>query len=649
MSTIVIKIGGGKGIDPLALMDEVACLVSRGERVVVVHGGSHETNELAEALGHPPRTIQSSGGRVSRRTDRRTLEIFEMVYCGKINKAVVERLRHLGTNAIGLSGIDAGIWVGKRKTAIRDLSSGTPMIIRDDLSGRVEQVNGHLLNTLLDAGMVPVLTPPAVTSDGVAINVDADRAAAATAGALNADELLLLSNVRGVLESVEDSRSLIQSVSSENQEAVQRAAMGRMKNKVLAAEEAIGMGVARVVIGSAAGEYAIERARRGEGTAFEQQSHDVPGAEVSTEAERVLIDLVAAPSVSYSEDEAVRVFAGHAERLGLRCEVDSMGSAIAHIGADPNECRVHIMLLGHIDTVSGDIPVCIEDGILYGRGSVDAKGPLAAMLVAASEAELPEGVCLSVAGAVGEETAESRGAKAIATEYSPDACIIGEPSGADGVTIGYKGRLLVEATFESECFHSAGEQDNACDLAHRWWCSISERVGELNLGKQRVFEQVQSRLLSQQSEADGNMERTRMSASFRLPLAVVPDRLETELRKLLPENGRLVRVGSETAYATDRNDPVVRALITAIRAEGHSPKPKLKTGTADFNVVGPIWNCPIAAYGPGDSQLDHTPREHIVLAEYTSSIRVLKHAIEGIAQEMLSASQDGVNDLVNAM
>jgi len=268
MSTIVVKVGGGEGIDPLALVPELAGLVRAGERVVLVHGGSHETNTLARALGHPPRTIVSPSGNQSRRTDRRTLEMFMMAYCGRINKSVVEALRREGVDAVGLSGIDAGIWVGSRKGAIRAVEDGRTVIIRDDLSGRVESVNAGFLEMLLDNGQVPVLTPPAVTPEGVAINVDADRAAAATAGALGADELLLLSNVSGLLSDPGDPGSLIGSIDADSMSVAHDAASGRMKNKVLGAEEALRGGVARVVIGSANGGGAIEAARAGAGTVF---------------------------------------------------------------------------------------------------------------------------------------------------------------------------------------------------------------------------------------------------------------------------------------------------------------------------------------------------------------------------------------------
>lgn len=268
MSTIIIKIGGGRGIDPRDNAREIAGLVHNGHRVVVVHGGSHETNELAEALGHPTQTIVSPSGHESRRTDRRTMEIFTMAYCGKVNKALVESLRLLDVNAVGLSGLDAGIWMGTRKGAIRSVEDERTVIIRDDLSGRVDWVDAGFLNMLLDSGRVPVLTPPAATESGVAINVDADRAAAATAGAMNADELLLLSNVPGVLRDPSDPSSLLTQIQAQDFEIAENAAKGRMKNKVLAAREAIEASVSRIVIGSASGPNAISDARSGVGTVF---------------------------------------------------------------------------------------------------------------------------------------------------------------------------------------------------------------------------------------------------------------------------------------------------------------------------------------------------------------------------------------------
>lgn len=262
----VIKVGGSEGIDLDAIADDVAALVKQGQPLVLIHGGSHLTNQVAEALGHPPQFLTSPSGYTSRRTDRRTLEIFEMVYCGQVNKGVVERLQQRGVNAVGLAGIDGRLWEGKRKAAIRAVENGRQRIIRDDFTGTVEKVNVKLLRSLLDSGYLPVLTPPAVSYEGEAINVDADRAAGLTAVALEADALLLLSNVPGLLRAFPDESSLIESIKPSEIEAASQFAEGRMKKKVLGASEAIAGGVKRVIFGDARIKEPIQQALAGKGT-----------------------------------------------------------------------------------------------------------------------------------------------------------------------------------------------------------------------------------------------------------------------------------------------------------------------------------------------------------------------------------------------
>ena len=267
METIVVKIGGSEGIDLDAVCEDIAGLMAAGHSLVLIHGGSHETNEVAAALGHPPQFVTSPSGYTSRLTDRRTLEIFEMVYCGRINKDVVEKLQQRGVNAVGLSGLDGKIWSGPRKRAIRAVENGRRRIIRDTYTGRVDEVNSDLLHLLLGAGYLPVLTPPAISAEGEAINVDGDRAAAATAVALSARQLLILSNVPGVLADFPDEASLISEIDAQDIETTAKtAAQGRMRIKLLAAQEALNGGVERVVLGDARCKSPITRALSGKGT-----------------------------------------------------------------------------------------------------------------------------------------------------------------------------------------------------------------------------------------------------------------------------------------------------------------------------------------------------------------------------------------------
>lgn len=263
---LVVKVGGSAGIDYDALCDDVAARWAAGEPLILVHGGSDATNKLAEALGHPPRFVTSPSGYSSRFTDRQTLEIFAMVYAGKMNKGIVERLQTRGVNALGLCGLDGRLLEGKRKDSVRVVEGGRQRILRGDWTGTVERVNASLLQLLLGAGYLPVIAPLGSSTAGEALNVDGDRAAAAIAAALHADTLLLLSNVPGLLERFPDEHSLIRHVPVDAIEQVAEFAQGRMKKKVLGAAEALAAGVGRVVIGDARGTQPITRALAGQGT-----------------------------------------------------------------------------------------------------------------------------------------------------------------------------------------------------------------------------------------------------------------------------------------------------------------------------------------------------------------------------------------------
>lgn len=266
---IIVKVGGSLGIDYDALCEDVAQLWQQGQKLILVHGGSAETNRVAEALGHPPIFVTSPSGYSSRFTDRETLEIFEMVYCGKMNKGIVERLQTRGVNAVGLSGLDGRIFEGKHKDKVRSVENGKIKILRGDHTGTVEQVNTGLLELLLGNGYLPVLTPPGSSFEGVAVNVDGDRAAAALAVATKAETLLLLSNIPGLLRNFPEEASLIDKIPATNVEAYLEFAKDRMKKKVLGAAEAVAGGVGRVIFGDARVTSPVTHALAGHGTIVE--------------------------------------------------------------------------------------------------------------------------------------------------------------------------------------------------------------------------------------------------------------------------------------------------------------------------------------------------------------------------------------------
>jgi len=263
---IVIKIGGTNGVNLDAVCADIAAHVKAGQSLVVVHGGSGETNAISEQLGHPPRFVIAVSGFISRYTDRATLEIFAMVTAGKINTLLVERLQKLDVNAFGLSGVDGRLMLAKRKEAIRIVENGKQRILRDDYTGKIESVDGDLLKMLLNAGYTPVIAPLAISPEGDALNVDADRAAAMVAGAIRAERLIILSNVPGLMRNFPDESTLIPHIDKAKVEQSLEFAEGRMKKKVLGASEALALGVGQIVFADGRVECPVANALAGKGT-----------------------------------------------------------------------------------------------------------------------------------------------------------------------------------------------------------------------------------------------------------------------------------------------------------------------------------------------------------------------------------------------
>ena len=274
---IVVKIGGGGGVNIGAACDDVARLRAARTDVVLIHGGSGPATALGEALGYAPRFIMAPSGIRSRYTDARTLEIFAMAL-GGLNAEIVSGLQARGVNAIGLSGVDGRVLEGKRKDAVITVEAGRRRVIRDDRSGTVESVNAGLLSALIGLDLVPVISPPALSSDGP-INVDGDRAAALVATRMGAGTLVLLTNVPGLLSDVSNQESVVPVVRGDDQlEAALALAGGRMRIKLLAARAALRGGVEKVVIADGRRERPIEQALDGHGTVLQRAATDSPVA-----------------------------------------------------------------------------------------------------------------------------------------------------------------------------------------------------------------------------------------------------------------------------------------------------------------------------------------------------------------------------------
>ncbi|NMB54349.1 MAG: [LysW]-lysine hydrolase [Leptolinea sp.] len=347
------------------------------------------------------------------------------------------------------------------------------------------------------------------------------------------------------------------------------------------------------------------------------------------DAIRLLTELLQRFSPTGYETDAVSFMIESMRQFGFQAHRDEAGNAVGTIGSGSRE----ILLLGHIDTVPGKIAVRMENEILYGRGAVDAKGPLASFIFAGAQASLTSDWRITVIGAVGEE-GDSLGARHLCKTYpAPEMVVIGEPSGWESITLGYKGSFWSEASIVQPSSHTASGITSACDQIFRFWNQLTNDIEELNAGKTRVFDRLSPSIRGMRSTSDGFEDNAILDINIRLPREVDLPLLEGLLSKAAEKAGNqpvFKTVDYMPAYQGEKNTTLVKSFLHAIRANGGAPGFKLKTGTSDMNLVGPVWNCPMIAYGAGDSNLDHTANEHIVLSEFLKGIQVLTTALERI-------------------
>ena len=308
--------------------------------------------------------------------------------------------------------------------------------------------------------------------------------------------------------------------------------------------------------------------------------------------------------------------------------IDDAGNAVGVMGKGPKQ----VVLLGHIDTVPGKI-VVRRDAIpphekLYGRGSVDAKGPLACFVDAVAKVGVKDGWQFVVIGAV-EEERDSEGARFVATQYQPDFAIIGEPNQWDRVALGYKGSAWANVTVKRSQAHSASGEQTAAEVAVEVWLKIKACVDSFNADKHKNFDKILLTLRGMNSDSNDFEQCAQLRVGVRLPVEVSPESWYAKLNEIMDEcNLSIEKVGyAIPAWRGEKNNSVVRAFLSGIRSQGGEPRFVYKTGTADSNIVAPIWRCPVVVYGPGDSLLDHTSSEHLDLDEYKKAVAVLREAL----------------------
>ena len=343
---------------------------------------------------------------------------------------------------------------------------------------------------------------------------------------------------------------------------------------------------------------------------------------------RFLKEALEIPSPSGQERLVAQHFVRGMKAMGMKAWVDEADNARGVWGEGP----IQIALVGHIDTVPGEVPVRIEGEKLFGRGAVDAKGPFTAFALAVGSLpeDLKERVTLHLVGATEEEAPSSKGARFVAKRLKPHFAVIGEPSGWEGITLGYKGRLLVRVRREKDHFHSAHHEPNAAEELISYFTAMKSWTEAYNIG-QRPFDQVQYSLRDFRVEAPEMKQVAEMFFDLRLPPRLDPDEAILKLLSFAPPTLEFKFWGKEIAYKGEKDTLLTRAFRVGIRKVGGRPVYKYKTGTSDMNVLAPHWPVPMVAYGPGDSALDHTPFEHVLIPEFEKGVAVLKEALTFLA------------------
>ena len=348
----------------------------------------------------------------------------------------------------------------------------------------------------------------------------------------------------------------------------------------------------------------------------------------------LLEEMLSIPSPSTQERALGQWLVSRLRAMGFAARRDEVGNVVAFWGSGPRE----VLLLGHIDTVPGFIPVRREGDRLSGRGAVDAKGPLAAAITAVARQPAGAACRFTVIGAV-EEEGSSRGARHLTSRRPPDQLVILEPSGWEAVTLGYKGSLRLRYRLSIAMGHGAGPNESAADRAiafvRRVQDYAAEQAGPTLLspregGAKASFDRLDTRVLRFHGDHDGFRDTATMTIGFRLPpnfdVADFQGRLKT-----WGDGAELRFEYADAAVRAEKNTPVVRAFLKGIRDAGGTPRFKMKTGTSDMNILAPAWGCPALAYGPGDSRLDHTPEEAIDLNEFERGVDALTAALRQLA------------------
>ena len=333
------------------------------------------------------------------------------------------------------------------------------------------------------------------------------------------------------------------------------------------------------------------------------------------------------------EEKLAQFLLRELSKLGFQVKLDEVGNVIAKAGSG----KPSILLCGHMDTVEGEIPVRRRLNVIFGRGAVDAKGPLAALIVAAARHQARGGKGSLTIAAVVDEEGRSRGIKHFLEthEESFDYAIFGEPGRAHGISIAYRGRALLEVTVKTTPGHSATPQLFENSIEHM--CKL---INELKkaievVDKEPFHSTTVCPTIIEGGTADNVIPaHCRALIDVRIPPKVKPmEILEKALK--IAQGHQSSKVGVEVklidaieGFETNEDELLVQVFKEAIqKITGRTPVLRRKTASCDANTFVASKRTPTVVYGPGNSKLDHAPNENISIPEYLQAIKVLEEVL----------------------
>ncbi|MER8231394.1 M20/M25/M40 family metallo-hydrolase [Streptomyces sp. NPDC094049] len=597
----VVKLGSATLLHS-KVFDELLELSRRGARLLVIAGGAAGIAEHYRRTGREVRTLVSRTGDEIRYCPPEEMRHIVAAYEEVTLPLVEEELTSRGLSVFAAVARTGALVKATANGPLRIQEEGRTRLVRDHRAGTVSSVDVPRLSGLLATFDVVCLSPPVADADGgTPLNVDADVLAAEAALALDADHLRLVTGTAGLLTDPADPASSLRHLTEGEG---RRYAKGRMRQKVRAAEIALKGTSDTAITGphtlSAAGATWFWRA-------------PAPAADLELLARTVELS-----SVSRDEREIAEFLAGWCEENGVKAEIDAANNLVATKGAGPRR----LLMLGHLDTVPHRWPARWDGEVLSGRGSVDAKGSLVAFLQTLAAFDPPEGVEIRVVGAVEEEITGAGAFHVRDALPVADAVIVGEPSGAEALTLGYYGLVKIRYSVREPTGHTAGEGVRTAGDR------MVEVLAGLPAAVAGLHPDALTAVLGVRALNQGDTQAGEAVVDVRVPPGLDVTETVDALRALAADPVRFEVLRATPGVSTGRTSPLVKAFQRAFRAGGVTPRYLMKKGSSDMNTLATTWHgVPMVAYGPGDAKLDHTPHEHLHADEFRRAQRLLAAAV----------------------